>query len=89
MEVDYEELFKDFKDKVTTDENLSAFKITNTVKEYFANRFEPHTVLRSAKTEKRKEYLTDILVTSFEPKMFYSYIFLEICINQRKVTRGK
>ena len=52
MEFDYEELFKDFKDKVTTDENLSAFEITNTVKEYFANRFEPHTVLRSAKTEK-------------------------------------
>jgi len=68
MNINYEELFNDFKDKVAIDENLSAKNITKRITEYFAQKYINQTVLYSKKSDKKSEYLTDVLVTNFEPK---------------------
>ena len=68
MDINYEELFADFKKKVSTDEKLSASDITKKITDYFAKRFSSQAVLCSGKAIKKSEYLTDVLVTNFEPK---------------------
>lgn len=68
MDINYEELFKDFKEKVATDEDLSANNITKKITGYFAQKYSNQVVLYSEKTINKSEYLTDVLVTNFEPK---------------------
>ena len=68
MDISYEELFKDFKKKVATDIDLSATNITKRITDYFAQKYSNQIVLYSDKSIKKSEYLTDVLVTNFEPK---------------------
>jgi len=68
MDINYGELFKDFKKNVATDEDLSAKNITKKITDYFAEKYIHQTVLYSEKSIKKSEYLTDVLVTNFEPK---------------------
>ena len=85
MTLDYLTLFKDFKDTISTDDDLSAKDITSRIKEYFANKYNDRTVLYSKKSENQSEYLTDVLVTDFKPKNVVSKLNDKFKVSEKNI----
>ena len=64
MDLNYFELFVDLRDWLVDKNPTLTSDITSSVKSYFSDKYQNHTVLPN---DNSSEYLLDVMVTSFTP----------------------
>ncbi len=68
MDLFYKDIFIDFKTELASDNGILTPDITKNIKNYFLKKFADYNVLYSSPDHNKSEFLTDILITNFEPK---------------------